>query len=72
MSVTAKDVKSLRDSTGAGMMDCKRSLTDADGNVEAFCHALKPVAAVMWHPERDAEMDGDKRVRGGVSKKLGT
>lgn len=35
---------------------------DADGNVEAFCHAVKPVAAVMWHPERDAELDGDKRL----------
>lgn len=34
MSVAAKDVKALRDSTGAGMMDCKRSLVDAEGDVE--------------------------------------
>ncbi|MGH8906158.1 MAG: translation elongation factor Ts [Egibacteraceae bacterium] len=29
---TAADVKKLRDATGAGMMDCKRALTDADGD----------------------------------------
>jgi len=32
--ISAKEVKALRDSTGAGMMDCKRALTDADGDVE--------------------------------------
>jgi elongation factor Ts len=31
---TAADVKRLRDLTGAGMMDCKRALTDADGDLE--------------------------------------
>jgi putative glutamine amidotransferase len=40
--------------------------TDADGNVEAFCHALQPVVAVMWHPERDAELDGDERLMTGL------
>ncbi len=30
---TAADVKRLRDATGAGMMDCKRALTDADGDM---------------------------------------
>jgi len=30
---TAADVKKLRDATGAGMMDCKRALTDADGDL---------------------------------------
>ena len=34
MSVTASDVKQLRDLTGAGMMDCKRALTEADGDLE--------------------------------------
>ena len=41
MSISAKDVKALRDSTGAGMMDCKRSLTDADGNVERAMELLR-------------------------------
>jgi len=35
MEISAKDVKALRDSTGAGMMDCKRALTEAAGNVES-------------------------------------
>ena len=29
---TAAEVKKLRDATGAGMMDCKRALTDAEGD----------------------------------------
>lgn len=31
---TATDVKNLREETGAGMMDCKRALDEADGNYE--------------------------------------
>lgn len=43
--------------------------TDADGNVEAFCHEQKPLAAMMWHPERDAELDPDKRFMGELIEK---
>ncbi len=32
--ITAVDVKRLREATGAGMMDCKRALVDADGDFE--------------------------------------
>jgi elongation factor Ts len=32
--ITAADVKRLRDATGAGMMDCKRALTDAGGDFD--------------------------------------
>lgn len=32
--ITAADVKRLRDATGAGMMDCKRALVDADGDLD--------------------------------------
>ena len=32
MSITAKDVASLRSKTGAGMMDCKKARADADGD----------------------------------------
>lgn len=39
--ISAKDVKGLRDSTGAGMMDCKRALTDADGNIENAMELLR-------------------------------
>ena len=34
MSISAKDVKVLRDRTGAGMMDCKKALTETNGNLE--------------------------------------
>ena len=39
--ISAKDVKALRDSTGAGMMDCKRALTDAEGKVEKAMEMLR-------------------------------
>ena len=35
MSFTAQDVKALRDSSGAGMMDCKKALQENDGDIEA-------------------------------------
>lgn len=41
MSISAKDVKALRDSTGAGMMDCKRALTEAEGDVERAMDVLR-------------------------------
>ena len=34
MAFTAKDVKELREATGVGMMDCKRALTETDGDME--------------------------------------
>src|SRR5712692_10442325 len=33
-TITATDVKKLRDQTGAGMMECKAALTEADGSFE--------------------------------------
>ena len=41
MSISAKDVKALRDATGAGMMDAKRALTTADGDMEAARQILR-------------------------------
>src|SRR5581483_4388525 len=38
---TAADVKRLRDQTGAGMMDCKNALNEADGNLEAAIELLR-------------------------------
>ena len=38
---TAADVKRLRDQTGAGMMDCKRALEEADGDQEAAVEVLR-------------------------------
>lgn len=41
MSISAAHVKELRDATGAGMMDCKRALTEADGDVEKAKDLIK-------------------------------
>jgi len=41
MSISAQDVKALRERTGAGMMDCKKALVEADGDVEAAVEALR-------------------------------
>ena len=34
MAITAAMVKELREMTGAGMMDCKKALTQTDGNMD--------------------------------------
>lgn len=41
VSISAKDVKQLRDMTGAGMMDCKRALGEANGNLDAAVDLLR-------------------------------
>ena len=41
MTITAAMVKELRDSTGAGMMDAKKALTETDGNMEAAVDWLR-------------------------------
>ncbi|MCY3628855.1 MAG: elongation factor Ts [Rhodothermaceae bacterium] len=41
VSISARDVKQLRDKTGAGMMDCKRALSDANGDLEAAIDLLR-------------------------------
>ena len=41
MSFTAKDVAALRERTGAGMMDCKKALTECDGNADKAVEYLR-------------------------------
>lgn len=41
MSISAKDVKELRDKTGAGMMDCKKALKESDGDMEKAIEFLR-------------------------------
>ena len=38
---TAKDVMNLRATTGCGMMDCKKALTEADGDVDKAIDILR-------------------------------
>ena len=39
--INAKDVKALRDATGAGMMECKKALTESGGDLEAAKRILR-------------------------------
>ena len=41
MAITAKMVKELREQTGAGMMDCKKALTETDGDMEKAVDYLR-------------------------------
>ena len=41
MAFTAADVKNLREMTGVGMMDCKKALTEADGNIDKAIEYLR-------------------------------
>ena len=41
MAITAQMVKELRESTGAGMMDCKKALQEAEGNMERAIDILR-------------------------------
>jgi len=59
--ISAKDVKALRDRTGAGMMDCKKALTETGGDVES---------AVTWLREKGiagaAKLAGREATEGTV------
>jgi elongation factor Ts len=54
--ISAKDVKALRDATGAGMMDCKKALVEADGDVDKAVDILrvKGQASAAKRGEREA------------------
>ena len=41
MAVTAEAVKALRERTGAGMMECKKALVEANGDLEAAAEAMR-------------------------------
>lgn len=56
MAYTAADVKTLRERSGAGMMDCKKALDETNGDIEAAIDALraKGLAAVAKKSSRTA------------------
>ncbi|RPF78488.1 MAG: elongation factor Ts, partial [Verrucomicrobia bacterium TMED71] len=41
MSITAKQVAELRGQTGAGLMDCKKALTESEGDLEKAITILR-------------------------------
>ncbi len=52
---SAKDVKALRDATGAGMMDAKKALTEADGDFEAAIQLLRERGMTKAGERQDRE-----------------
>ena len=69
MAISAADVKKLRDTTGAGMMDCKKALTEADGDFAKAEKILKEMglAAVAKRQDRATE-NGRVFVKAGNGK----
>ncbi len=55
MSISAKDVMKLRESTGAGMMDCKKALTEADGDFEKAVEILRKKGQQVSEKRADRE-----------------
>jgi len=55
MSISAKDVKALREQTGAGMMDCKKALTEADGDMDAAIEILRKKGQKISEKRADRE-----------------
>ena len=65
MSITAAEVNKLRKQTGAGMMDCKKALTEANGDFEAAIEILRKKAK-RWLPSAATEA-GEGAILSGVN-----
>lgn len=70
MAITAAEVKELREITGAGMMDCKKALTETNGNKEeaveylrknGVLKALKKASRIAAEGLVRVALDGDKK-----------
>lgn len=55
MSISAKDVKELRDQTGAGMMDCKKALQEAEGDFDRAIEILRKKGQKLSEKRADRE-----------------
>ena len=51
MAITAKQVKELREMTGAGMMDCKKALTATEGDFDKAIEFLR-----QWKQKQQISM----------------
>ncbi|MEY4215836.1 MAG: hypothetical protein RLZZ68_292 [Bacteroidota bacterium] len=60
MAITASDVNKLRQQTGAGMMDCKNALTEANGDFEMAVDILRKKG------QKIAAKRGDNEAREGL------
>jgi elongation factor Ts len=55
MSISAQDVKNLRDITGAGMMDCKKALNEANGDMDKAVEILRKKGQQVSEKRADRE-----------------
>lgn len=55
IKISAKDVKQLRDKTGAGMMDCKKALVEANGDINAAIEYLRKKGQKMTEKRADRD-----------------
>lgn len=55
MSISAKDVKELREQTGAGMMDCKKALEESDGDFDKAIEILRKKGQKLSEKRADRE-----------------
>ena len=60
MSIDAKTVKTLRERTGAGMMDCKKALVETDGDLEKAVDHLRKTGVAK------AEKKGQRSTKEGL------
>ncbi|MBR3041167.1 MAG: translation elongation factor Ts, partial [Eubacterium sp.] len=64
MAISAADVKKLREMTGAGMMDCKKALTETDGDFDGAVEFLRKKGLAQ------AEKKAGRIAAEGISKVL--
>jgi elongation factor Ts len=55
VNISASDVKRLRDETGAGMMDCKKALTESNGDFEGAIEFLRKLGQKLNDKRADRE-----------------
>lgn len=55
MSISASDVKNLRDQTGAGMMDCKKALSESNGDINKAIEILRKKGQKLAGKRADRE-----------------
>jgi elongation factor Ts len=60
MSITAEQIKQLRDQTGAGVLDCRRALEESEGNMEQAAIILRDKGLA------EAEKRSDRATHNGV------
>ncbi|MCH5148048.1 MAG: elongation factor Ts [Clostridiales bacterium] len=71
MAFTAQDVKDLREKSGAGMLDCKKALEDADGDMEKAAELLRE-RGIAKAVKKEGRVAAEGAVGAFVCKECGT